>query len=120
MTEAEVDWKDPQAILSHVIESGCVATPLMVERLLEHCGWEEIGALPSRNPWKVVVWGHRARDRHPALAKYQFIVHHPGQLGPPVLAPILQALSEALRVATTCGAGAPRLTFHRPPQPRTP
>ncbi len=114
MIPETLDWRNPQALLDHIVSSRFTAEPLVLERLFEHCGLEEIGSLPTLNQWTAVTWAHKARERFAILRPYHFVVQHPITLPPTVVIPHLAGLSMAVRDAIACGAGAPALTFQLP------
>ena len=98
MTDAGVPYDDAGALLIWIEHHLREVSPLTLERLLTHYGFEETGEMPTRGAARCAVWKHRLRDRDTRLAALGLLVYHSHPVAEQRVVQALQAIDLARRI----------------------
>lgn len=71
-----IPYDDPVALRRWVRDHSQNVPPLLLERLLGHNGFEDVGTMPTKGRARCVVWRHRNATKDPRFAHFRILVYH--------------------------------------------
>ena len=72
----EVPWDDPSALAVWVRTNRNRVTPLALERLLGHGGFEDAGEMPTKGAVRCALWNPKLSEKYPELTKLAVTVYY--------------------------------------------
>jgi hypothetical protein len=88
----EIPFSDREALQAWLLKNPGKATPLALERLLEHEGFGQVGVMPTKSSVECAVWRPREAEQNPKLTQYQVLVYHTPSLSRANLALALEVV----------------------------
>lgn len=106
----EISWNDPQALLDLVVTSRGAVPHLVLERLLEHFSFVELGDLPAGDGG-ATQWAPREWEARTDLRPCSVRVPHFDPARTYTVDAVLKAVERACSVYKSCGIRYPDVTF---------